>query len=335
MSKLPAESYEDLDDEKPTGWDDFQVWERVREALFALPSYFKMEGSMPNIPASDLHSANTLLGAAIEEHIPIALNLMRTTWDPESKYADCLFRRQPQTFPDVPFRRERTEGSETLFGIEVKSWYILAKEMEPSFRLDVSREFCAPADLVVIYPWAFSAAVSGTPRLFRPLVLSARKAARLRNEFWKSKAPSDEWAEIKLPEQEPSFYPTKSDRINDIAPRDRSNNFGRVARSGVWDAAIQRLLREESIAGIPLLGWHKFLASFRERTSLDDAIRSISGIAKQVGVEEVDPAIEALVSAADSLGKVADELARRPKVKPKRVRRKSVVNGEAQSEPNP
>ena len=322
MTKLPAEAYDDLADESPDPtWDDFEVWERVKEVLFALPSYFRMEGSMPNIPASDLHSANTFLGAAIEEHIPVALNLMRSTWDPESKYADCLFRRQPQTFPDVPFRRERTEGSETLFGIEVKSWYVLAKEMEPSFRLDANREFCAPADLVVIYPWAFSAAVSGTPRLFRPLVLSARKAARLRNEFWKHKATSDEWAEIRVPDQVPSFYPTKNDRINDVAPRDNSKNFGRVARSGVWDAPIGRLLREESIAGIPLLAWHKFLSSFQERSELDEAIRTIAGIGKQVGLETPDPAIEALIVAAESLGQVAEEIGRRPLAKPKRNRK--------------
>lgn len=322
MSKLPANSYIDQTDEVPSGWDHFELWERVKETLFALPSYFKMEGSMPNIPASDLHSANTLLGAAIEEHIPVALNLMRTTWDPESKYADCLFRRQPQTFPDVPFRRERTDGSETLFGIEIKSWYVLAKEMEPSFRLDANREFCAPADLVVIYPWAFSAAISGTPRLFRPLVLSARKAARLRNEFWRQKAKSKEWAKIMHPAQPASYYPTKSDRINDRAPRDKGNNFGRIARTGVWDSSIDRLLREETIAGIPLLGWQRFLSSFKERTSLDEAIRSIDGIGALLELDPADPIIEALATAARSLSKIAEQVEQRPLAVSKPRRRK-------------
>jgi hypothetical protein len=313
MSKLAAERYEDQPDEVPVeSWPHRKVWERVREALFALPSYFRMEGNMPNIPASDLHSANTLLGAAIEEHIPVALNLMRSTWDPESEYADCLFRRQPKTFPDVQFRRETTEGSETLFGIEIKSWYILAKEAEPSFRLDANKEFCAPHDLVAIYPWAFSAAVSGTPRLFRPLVLGAKKAARLRNEFWIGKAKSEEWAEITSPEQTPVFYPTKSDRINDTAPRDTGNNFGRIARTGVWTTTIDRILREEAIAGIPLLAWQRFLAAFKEKTTLDETVRAIDALKAQLGLEDGDPAISAISSAAASLGVVLDEVRNRP-----------------------
>lgn len=307
MTNLPAEAYIDQDDEIPRSeWEHYAVWDRIRETLYALPSYFRMEGSLPNIPAKDLHSANTFLGAAIEEHIPVALNQLRSTWDPESKYADCLFKRQPQTFPDVAFRRETAEGSEVLFGIEIKSWYILAKEMEPSFRMDVNREFCAPADLAVIYPWAFSAAVSGTPRLFRPLVLGARKAARLRNEAWINKAKNDEWAAIRSPTQVPTFYPTKSDKINDSAPRDGGNNFGRVARTGVWQVAIDRLLREESIAGIPLLGWHRFLSSFKESTTIEQALKSISRIRAVLEIQEDNPFAEATLQIADALHKIAN-----------------------------
>ena len=165
QGKLPPDRLDDQPDEVPTlrwidvampttePWEHFQLWERVRESLYALPSSFRMEGMLPQIPASDLHAANSLLGTAIEDHIPIALNLMRRTWDPDSKYIDCLFTRQPQTFPDVPFRRETATGSTTLFGIEVKSWYVLAKENEPSFRFYVNREFCHPADLCVVFPW--------------------------------------------------------------------------------------------------------------------------------------------------------------------------------------
>lgn len=306
MSKLPADSYNDLDGETPSSeWEYYAVWEKIRETLYALPSYFRMEGSLPNIPAKDLHSANTLLGAAIEEHIPIALNQLRSTWDPESQYADCLFKRQPQTFPDVAFRRETADGNEVIFGIEIKSWYILAKEMEPSFRMDVNRNFCAPADLAVIYPWAFSAAVSGTPRLFRPLVLGARKAARLRNEFWVSKAKNNEWAQIKEPDQESCYYPAKSDKINDLAPRDSGNNFGRVARTGVWDIAIGRLLREESIAGIPLLGWHGFLSSFKESTTIEQAQVSIARLKKVLEIDNENPLAEALMQIAEALEKIA------------------------------
>lgn len=310
MGKLPAASYADKKGEVPSSeWGHFDVWERIREILYSLPSYFKMEGSLPNIPAQDLHSANTLLGAAIEDHIPVALNQLRSTWDPDSEYTDCLFKRQPQTFPDVAFRRETADGSEVLFGIEIKSWYILAKEMEPSFRMDVSREFCAPSDLAVIYPWAFSAAISGSPRLFRPLVLGARKAARLRNEFWVHKAKDVAWAEIIEPDQAPGFYPSKTDQINDRAPRDKGNNFGRVARTGVWEVAIDRLMREESIAGIPLLGWHGFLSSFKESTTLDQARQSIERVRGVLDLSEADgltQAIGQIIAAIDQIMDVAD-----------------------------
>lgn len=46
-------------------WEHLAVWERIKEALYSLPSSFKMEGHFPARPASDLHSANTLLGEAI------------------------------------------------------------------------------------------------------------------------------------------------------------------------------------------------------------------------------------------------------------------------------
>jgi hypothetical protein len=265
-----------------------------------------MEGQLPNIPASDLHAANTLLGAAIEEHIPVALNLMRQIWDPQGNYADCLFRRQPQTFPDVPFRRETGAGSETLFGIEVKSWYVLAKEQEPSFRFYVNRDYCHPADLCVVYPWALSSGVSGTPKLFRPLVIGARKAARLREESWIAKAQSDEWRVINKPQGERRFHPTREDRINDSSPRDAGNNMGRIARTGVWDVDIQRLMREERISGIPIAAWHAFLSSFREGRTLDEVLGSIRAIAARYGTRSTQFPTSSLHKIAEGLSELAE-----------------------------
>ena len=40
-------------------------------------------------------------------------------------------------------------------GIELKGWYVLAKEKEPSFRYKVTPAVCAPADLLVVVPWAY------------------------------------------------------------------------------------------------------------------------------------------------------------------------------------
>lgn len=328
MRNLVEARYVDQADEVPDqDWEHYDLWVRVRETLFALPSYFRMEGNLPNIPARDLHSANTLLGAAIEDHIPVALNLLRSTWDPNSQYADCLFRRQPQTFPDVLLRRETTDGFETLFGIEVKSWYILAGENEPSFRLDVNRDFCAPSDLVAIYPWSLSAAISGTPRLFRPLVTSARKAARVRNEAWVAKGRNEAWQAITTPDQEPVRYPTKSDRINDHAPTDTGNNFGRVARSGVWDRAIATLLADETIAGIPLRGWQAFLSAFKEGTSLDDAIAAVRRIHRKLALPAEQPVAPALMKAAEALNELADRYETPPGTVNDRRRRAAAPDG--------
>jgi hypothetical protein len=253
-----------------------------------------------------LHAANTLLGAAIEEHIPVALNLIRQIWDPHGSYADCLFRRQPQTFPDVPFRRETGGGSETLFGIEAKSWYVLAKEQEPSFRFYVNRNFCHPGDLCVVYPWALSSGVSGTPKLFRPLVVGARKAARLREESWIAKAQSDEWRVINKPQGERRFHPTREDRINDSSPRDAGNNMGRIARTGVWDLEIRRLMREERISGIPIAGWHAFLSAFRQDRNLDEVLASIRTITVRYGAPSTQVATSPLQKIVEGLSELAE-----------------------------
>jgi hypothetical protein len=319
-AKLPEEHFVDKDDEVPQQkwltpdqrtddeWTGFKLWERVKETLYALPASFRMEGNLPEIPASDLHAANTLLGAAIEDHIPVALNQLRRLWDPNSEYPDCLFKRQPQTFPDVPFRRETARGAETIFGIEIKSWYILAKELEPSFRFNVNRNFCHPADLAVVYPWALSAGVSGTPRLFRPLVLSARKAARLREASWLAKAADPDWQKIDKPTGPFSFHPAKEDRINDSSPRDKGNNMGRIARSGVWDVEIQRLLNEERISGIPLAAWQAFLSSFKESTTLEKALQSIRKIAAHYAAGPREEIADTLKQIADGLVNLGEKL---------------------------
>ncbi len=127
--RLTPDKFEDQEDEKPaTRWTDprtptderweyYELWERIREALFALPAYFRIDAGLPAIPATDLHAANTLLGAVIEESIPKTLNQLRTLWDADREFSDWEFHRQPQTFPDVVFRRVTATGVETMFGL--------------------------------------------------------------------------------------------------------------------------------------------------------------------------------------------------------------------------
>lgn len=77
----------------------------MREATACLPIYFRTETHISGIMATDLHTLNTVLGATIEEQVVRTLNLLRTTWNPDEKYALYSFVRQAQTFPDVLLRK--------------------------------------------------------------------------------------------------------------------------------------------------------------------------------------------------------------------------------------
>ncbi len=105
---------------------------------------------------------------------------MRPIWDPDGTYSLYVFVRQGQVFPDVLLRK-RDNGHDTILGIELKGWYLLAKEAEPSFRFCVTEMACAVQDLVVVVPWALSNVLSGSPTVFTPYVENARYAAAYRN----------------------------------------------------------------------------------------------------------------------------------------------------------
>ena len=92
------------------------------------------------------------------------------------------FMRQPQTFPDV--RLKKSLSDDTLLGVELKGWYLLAKEAEPSLRFQVTPAACAKQDLIVVVPWVLGNVISGSPILFEPFVESARFAAEFRNYHW-------------------------------------------------------------------------------------------------------------------------------------------------------
>jgi hypothetical protein len=145
-----------------------------------------------------------------------------------------------------------------LMGIELKGWYALAKEAEPSFRYKVSPAVCAPADLLVVVPWALSRVVSGSPKVFTPFVMGARHAAEMRNWYWAQRPnanPKITLSAIK------DHYPTKSDQISDKPEDDSGGNFGRVARSKIMDTYIDEIMGER-LLGIPLAEWQKFLKRF-------------------------------------------------------------------------
>lgn len=247
-----------VDSGPPGNWPHVGLFKRVKEALFALPVHFKSRTIIEGLHAQDLHTLNTPIGAVIEDQVVETLNSLRGVWDPQGAYPTHAFRRQPQTFPDV-LLISGTPGSTPILGIELKGWYLLAKESVPTFRMQQSADACAEADLLVVVPWVLSNILSGTPKVFRPYISGTKFAAQFRTHYWQHLRKTKGNTSITFaPGCQP--YPKKSDRILDEAADDSGGNFGRVARTGVMDEYCAELLAEP-LSGIPANSWRTFFKS--------------------------------------------------------------------------
>ena len=228
-----------------------------------MPIYFRTETHISGIMATDLHTLNTVLGATIEEQVVRTLNLLRNTWDPRENYSLYSFVRQAQTFPDVLLRKVST--GEVLLGIELKGWYLLAKEAEPSLRFQTTAGACAAQDLIVVVPWVLGNVISGSPILFEPYVESAKYAARYRNYHWRHIRQTRQGTGIESPTGA-APYPDKSDQILDRPRSDGGGNFGRLARTGMMDGYLEKL-GQVQLCGIEAAYWREFLKTFQESTA--------------------------------------------------------------------
>ena len=187
------------------------------------------------------------------------MNDLRTVWDPFKLYQAYSFERQAQVFPDVLLRK-RKNGQDILLGIELKGWYLLAKEGVPSFRYKVSRDACHPWDLLVVVPWVLSNVMSGRPVVTAPHVESARYAAERRNYYWTHEQGTADGGDARVREAEGvTPYPrSKADEISDSAVNDRGGNFGRLARNRVMDEFMETS-RRQTVCGIRVEDWLTFL----------------------------------------------------------------------------
>jgi hypothetical protein len=265
--------------ELPEGsWEHFALYKSVREAIATLPVYFRTETHISGILATDLHTLNTVLGATIEEQVVRTLNLIRTTWDPDGHYALYSFMRQPQTFPDV--RLKKVGSEETLLGLELKGWYLLAKEAEPSLRFQATAAACARADLIVVVPWVLGNVISGSPMLFEPFVESARFAAEFRNYHWQNVRKTEADTTIDAPAGARP-YPSKADQILDKPRSDGGGNFGRLARTGMMDAYMSKL-NDLPLCGIKTVFWRDFLKAFQESTTDAQAHAALERLRRRV-----------------------------------------------------
>lgn len=270
-------------------WEHYKLYRDVREAIASLPVYFRTETRIFGIMATDLHTLNTVLGATIEEQVVHTLNLIRNSWDPEERYSLYSFVRQAQTFPDVLLRK--TFSEDILMGIELKGWYLLAKEAEPSLRFQATPAACSKQDLIVVVPWVLGNVISGSPILFEPFIESANFAAKYRNHHWQHIRKTKQDAGIDTPDGV-SPYPSKNDPIIDKPRFDGGGNFGRLARSGMMDSYIRKL-DEVTLCGIKTIYWRQFLKTFQESTTDENARIALARLKTRIHAESDLPSSKA------------------------------------------
>ncbi len=239
----------------PLDWEHYELFTRVGEVCAEIPIHFQSTISVAGVRVTEIYAFSAVLGLTIEQEVIRTLNTLHNNWDPTEKYSSYRFVRQPQNFPDVLLSDVKT--NHILMGIELKSWYLLAKESEPSFRYQVTPAACAPQDLLVIVPWVLSNVLSGAPVIFKPFVSLARYIAEYRNYWWRHLRKAKSSTEIWSPEGVQP-YPKKSDRIIDRPSNDAGNNFGRIARIGIIDEYVQQF-RQLELLGVEVYRWRKFL----------------------------------------------------------------------------
>ena len=260
----------------PANWPHRKLYENVVKTLYALPEEFSTSLRISDFRATDIFTLNSALGASIEDAVVNGLNGLREVWDPEGKYALYRFERQAQAFPDVRLVTEAPDEEPILMGIELKGWFALSKEGEPTFRYTITPAACAPADLLVVYPWVLSDVVAGAPKLLRPFVGEARYAAELRNYYWqKMRAERGGNGNITTATHQTPYPAVKTDQCSDRAEDDGGGNFGRIARYGLLDEFVASVKKQE-VSGIPVLAWLTFFRIFSDNArNLDTVVATV------------------------------------------------------------
>ena len=216
----------------------------VSEALRALPIYFRTATRIEGLDVGDLFSLSGVLGSSIESQVVETLNGIREVWDPDDRWPRHRFVRFAQTFPDVRLMTTADEGKDAVaLGLELKGWYLLAKEREPSFRYQVTPAACSPYDLLVVVPWHLKNVLSGEPLVYAPYIEQARYVAEYRNWWWtnvRKTNDAEEYRRIHPPGGPVRPYPPAKSNIADRPAKDGGSNFGRIARLTETDGRLHR-----------------------------------------------------------------------------------------------
>lgn len=282
-----------------------QLQKRLRAVLIGLPAFFEFNNHVAGVEATDLHALNTLLGASIEGQVVKALNQQRGLWDPEDEWLGYTFERQSQRFPDVLLTRKGGEtGPDIALGIELKGWFLLAKEGVPSFRFGTTPAACAAHDLLVVVPWYLDNVLSGSPAAAEPFVVSARWAAEYRNYYWQHMRRVRPGVDVSITIPADAHpYPGRDVNTWDKPGYDGGGNFGRVARvSGLMDEFVTASNNLE-VLGITVGDWNWFLRIHSDqadpeqvRALLLTELRRAEAATTRKAVDRLTPLIEAFLS---------------------------------------
>lgn len=240
-----------------------KLLENVKDSLRAVPAYFDSGTHIEGLEAGDLFNLNAVLGSSIEVQVVDTLNRIRKVWDPDDEWPEHRFERSSQTFPDVRLVARTGGRVSVVLGVELKGWYLLAKEGEPSFRYKVSPAACSQFDLVVVVPWHLKNVLSGVPIVYEPYIEQARYVAEYRNYWWQHVRESKADRKIKPAPDAAGPYPPPKSKVNDEAVSDSGRNFGRVARIGVMDDFVEELLSKR-VSGVEARHWVLFFKTYAE-----------------------------------------------------------------------
>ena len=248
----------------------------VKNALHALPAYFRTSTRIEGLDGGELFNLSAVLGSAIEVQVVETLNRIRDVWDPDDRWPRCRFVRSSQTFPDVRLQSHGENGSvANVLGIELKGWYLLSRETEPSFRFTVTPNACAPQDLLAVVPWHLKNILSGEPVIYEPYIEQALYVAEHRNWWWtvaRDTNDAEAQRQVLPPDEKVNPYPAPKTKIADRPAKDGGNNFGRIARvAGLMDSYTKEL-RSLSIAGIPAEHWITFFKRHAESADPEEIL---------------------------------------------------------------
>ena len=272
----------------PEGDPKSKLLGNVTNALRAVPAYFDSGTYIEGLEAGDVFNLNAVLGSSIEIQVVETLNRIRKVWDPDNEWPEHRFERSSQTFPDVRLVARSGGSASVVIGVELKGWYLLAKEGEPSFRYKVSPGACSAFDLVVVVPWHLKNVLSGVPIVYEPYIEQARYVAEFRNYWWQNIRESKADRTIKPGPEVTGPYPPPKSRVNDEAVRDGGHNFGRVARIGVMDAFVEELLGKR-VSGVEARHWVLFFKTYAETADPDAITKRLTvELEKRIATESAE-----------------------------------------------